>query len=159
MESHASQFRLVALRPGPAAGVTGERVHGRSTIRLHVPSPGERNRRPSRVLRVGKFMLGGDEPRLALPLIDIGLTRTCITFPPGTRLMKGELFDIVRPVRMRADGAFPSGGLRKVVALVKIVGMENEVRARVDILGGSLRKGVWAERFDDRRIAGRLYGF
>jgi len=134
-------------------------VHRRSNIRLHV-SPREQGiPRPSRALRFGRFILGGSEPQHELPLIDIGLTRTCITFPPGTRLLRGEMFEIVRPLRMRPDVTFPSGGLRKVVALVKIVGMENDARARVVVLGGSLRKGVWAERLDDRRVAGRLYGF
>jgi len=103
-------------------------------------------------------MLGGNEPRYELPLIDIGLTRSSITFSPGTRLAKGDMFEIVRPLRMRADFTSLSGGLRRIVALVKIVGVEDDVRARVEVLGGSLRGGVWAERFDDHRIAACLYG-
>ena len=141
MESHGSQIRIVTSRSGQSSGGSTAHpiVRRRLNVRLHVPSREQRTPRLPRVLRVGRFILGGDEPRHELPLIDIGLTRTCITFPRGTRLEIGEIFEIVRPVRVRADIALPSGGLRKVVALVKIVGLENDVRARVDVLGGSLR--------------------
>ena len=104
-------------------------------------------------------MLGGKEPQHELPLIDIGLAGTSITFPPGTRLANGEMFEITRPFGMRADFAPHSRGPRKVVALVKITGIEKEGRVHVEVIGGSLRRGVWAERFDDHRIAAHLYHF
>jgi len=161
MESRASQFRVVASRPGPAENrkPPGNRVRHRSNVRLYVTAPKGGNSRRSWVLRIGRFILGGKEPQHELPLIDIGLTRTSITFPPGTLPVRGEMFEIVRPFRMNADFTPPSRGLRKVVALVKIVGIEHGTRTRVEVLGGSLRRGVWAERFDERRIAGHLYDF
>jgi len=161
MDSPASQFRVVASRTDRAGNQKspGNRLRDRSNVRLFVPSLKEGNSHRPWVLRIGRFVLGGQEPQLELPLIEIGLARTSITFPPGTPLVHGEIFEIVRPLRGHAEFARPSRGLRKVVALVKIIGIEHEVRAQVQVLGGSVRSGVWAEKFDEHRIAAHLYDF
>lgn len=161
MESRASQFRVIDSQSGRGRNSNSpvNRFREPSEVRLFVHSPNGGNRRRSRALRIGRLILGGGEPQIELPLIDIGLKGTSITFPPGTTLAAGEVFEIVRPVMPGGGFWRPSGTLRKVVALVKIVGIEQHSRARVEVLGGTVRKGVWAERFDARRIAERLYGF
>jgi hypothetical protein len=161
MESRASQIRVVASRSGSAGNrkSPGNPFRDPSNVRLYVPSPKGGKYRRSRVLRIGRFKLGGGEPRHELPLIDIGLTRTFITFPPGTMLATGQMFEIIRPIRVHAGFIRPFRAFRKVVALVKIVGIGLEARARVEVLRGSVRGGLWAERSDERRIADTLYDF
>jgi len=161
MAIRVSQLRVIAYGPGSSENRTppGHRLRDRSSVRLFLHAPERGISRRAWVLRIGRFILGGNAPRLELPLIDIGLTRTFITFPPGTPLVQGEIFEVVRPVRRPAEFTRPSRGLRKVVALVRIAGIEHESRARVEVLGGSLRRGVWAEKLDEHRIAARLYDF
>jgi hypothetical protein len=63
-------------------------------------------------------------------------------FPPGTHLA-----DLTR--RLQSP--------RKVVALVKVIGIEGETRALVRVLKGSVIKGYWAERIEEDRIAALLH--
>jgi hypothetical protein len=44
-----------------------------------------------------------------------------------------------------------------VVALVKVTSVDGESRAVVNVLRGSVIKGYWAERVDERRIADLLH--
>lgn len=132
-------------------------MHNPPNIRLHVPSPVRKEARRPGVLRIGRFILFGGGPQYELSLIEISPARTSMMFPPGTTLATGELFEIVRPIRVRGESVRPSGGPRKVVALVKVVGVQGGNLALVRVLAGLLRRGFWAERLDENRIADRLY--
>jgi hypothetical protein len=109
------------------------------------------------MLRIGRLILRGGGPLYELPVIDLSLNKTSIVFPRGTPLAPGDVFRIVRPLKpgleFRADPAIP----RKVVALVKVTGVEDGTRAVVHVLRGSVRRGFWAERVDEARLAGLLY--
>lgn len=159
MESHASQFRIIASRPRSEMNreSLGIRSQDPSKMRLYVPAPARQESSRSGVLRIGRLILRGGGPHYELSLIDITLTRTSVTFPPGTPLAVGEIFEIVRPIRIHGEFTRPSMGPRKVVALVKIIGIEQETRALVHVLEGSVRRGFWAERVDENRLAGLLY--
>jgi hypothetical protein len=103
------------------------------------------------MLRIGRYILRGGGPLYELPVIDVGRKRTSLMFPRGTHLAVGEVFEIVRPIRTRGDFARSPEEPRKVVARVKVIGVEAETRARVDVLHGSVIKGYWAERVEEDR--------
>ena len=159
MESRASQLRIIASRPLLEKGrdpLTQE-SHDPMNIRLFVPHTLRRESRRSKVLRIGRFTLRGGGTLYELLLIDVSLNRTSIIFPPGTHLAVGEIFEIVRPIRAGDDSARRPESPRKVVALVKVIGVDAESRAVVKVLRGSVIKGYWAERVDEERIADLLY--
>jgi hypothetical protein len=106
-------------------------------------------------MRIGRFILGGGGPIYEIPLIDVSLKRTCLVFPRGTPLAVGEIFEIVRPIGTGGEFTRRPECPRKVVALVKIIGIEGEARALVHVLAGSVTKGYWAERVEEDRLAGR----
>jgi hypothetical protein len=67
-------------------------------------------------------------------------------FPGGTHIAVGDIFEIVRPIRFAGGFILPPGGPRKVVARVKVTGLDGERRALVQVLRGSVIRGYWAER-------------
>jgi len=159
MESRTSQFRIIASRPLPEGNrePTAKESHDPPRIRLFVPPIPRRESGRSRALRIGRFILRGGGPLHELPLIDVSLKRTCLMFPPGTHLAAGEIFEIVRPIRILGDLTRRLQSPRKVVALVKVIGIEGETRALVRVLKGSVIKGYWAERIEEDRIAALLH--
>jgi hypothetical protein len=159
MESRASQLRIIASRPLLEKGrdpLTKE-FHVPMNIRRFIPHTLRRESGRSRALRIGRFILRGRGPLYELLLIDVSLNRTSIMFPPGTHLGVGEIFEIVRPIRTGDDSPLRPKSPRKVVALVKVIGVGAESRAVVNVLWGSVIKGYWAERVDEDRIADLLY--
>ena len=154
MESRASQVRIVASRPlrGNVWDPLAEDAQNPTSIRLFVPQTPGREHGGSRALRIGRYILRGGGPLHHLPLIEVSKNRTCLMFQRGTRLAVGEIFDIVRPIRIRDDFARWPERPRKVVARVTIIGIERETLAIVHVLSGSVIKGYWAERVDKARI-------
>jgi len=69
----------------------------------------------------------------------------------------GEIFEIVRPISIRRHFTRRPESPRKVVALVKVVGIDGDPGALVHVLRGSVTKGYWAERVEEDRIAALLY--
>lgn len=159
MASHASQLRIVASRPllkrteGPFATGAPESP----VVRRFVPHSPRYQSGRTRALRIGRFVLRGGGPLHELPLIDVSRERTCLMFPRGTHPAVGDIFEIVRPIRIRDDFARSPGGPRRVVALVKVIGLERETRAFVHVLGGSVIKGYWAEKIEEDRLADFLH--
>lgn len=154
MESRASQVHIVASRPLPRNGmdpVTSD-SHYPPNIRLFVPQNPGRELGGSRALRIGRYILRGGGPLHELPLIEVSKNRTCLMFQRGTDLAVGQIFEIVRPIRVRDDFARWPERPRKVVARVKIIAIERETLAIVHVLSGSVIKGYWAERVDGTRI-------
>ncbi len=155
MESRASQFRVLTSR-GPLAGNRDSvptRLRDRPDISLFFSrSPAEASGR-SLSLRIGPYILRGGGPVYELPLIDLSRRRSYLMFPRGTPLVPGDIFEIVRPLRAR-DGCTPGPGkVRKAVARVVVLGVDEKSRARVRVLSGSIRKGFWAERVHEDRLA------
>jgi hypothetical protein len=159
MESHASQLRIIASQPLHAKDrdLLGKAAHDPMSIRPFVRRPLWREPGRSGALRIGRFILRGGGPVYEIPLIDVSVNRTSIMFPPGTDLAVGEIFEIVRPIRVTDDSAWRPESPRKVVALVKVTSVDGESRAVVNVLRGSVIKGYWAERVDERRIADLLH--
>jgi hypothetical protein len=116
-----------------------------------------REPRRIRTLRIGRFILHGGGPLHELPLIDVSLNRTTLMFPRGARLEEGDIFEIVRPVRITGDCTPRPGRPREVVALVKIIGLDGETRAFVHVLRGSVIRGYWAEKIEEDRLADFLH--
>ncbi len=110
-------------------------------------------------MRIGRFILRGGGPLYEIPLIDVSKNGTYLMFPRGLRLVVGEIFEIVRPIRISGDFLRKPERLRRVVARVKVVSVEAESRARVHVLSGSVIKGSWAERPEDDRRAPLLQRF
>lgn len=109
------------------------------------------------MLRIGRLILRGGGPLYEIPVIDVNLNRTSLMFPRGTPLARGDMFRIVRPLKSGLELSPDPATPRKVVALVKVVGVEAESRAIVHVLRGSVQKGFWAERVDEDWLAGLLY--
>lgn len=159
MESRAPQLGIITSRPLLEKGrdpLTKE-FHVPMNIRRFIPHTLRRESGRSRGLRIGRFILRGRGPLYELLLIDVNLNRTSIMFPPGTHLGVGEIFEIVRPIRILGDLTRRLQSPRKVVALVKVIGIEGETRALVRVLKGSVIKGYWAERIEEDRIAALLH--
>jgi hypothetical protein len=157
MESRASQVRIVASRtlPGKVRDPLAEDSHNPTNLRLFVRLNPGRDHGGSRALRIGRFILRGGGPFHELPLIEVSRNRTCLMFRQGTHLAVGQIYEIVRPIRIRDDfGRWPVRP-RKVVARVKILGIEGETRAIVHVLNGSVIRGYWAERVEMPRIEAR----
>jgi hypothetical protein len=108
-------------------------------------------------LRIGRLILRGGGPLYELPVIDVSLRQTSLMFPRGTPLAPGDMFRIVRPLMPGFEFTLDTATPRKVVALVKVIGVEAGTRAIVHVLRGSVRRGFWAERVDENRLAGLLY--
>jgi len=97
-------------------------------------------------LKIGRFLLGGRLPILDLRLIEVYRDGVFLTFPEGTTPAENEVFNVVRPVGRREDPVLASGCPRRVVAEVKIVKAVGATRTLVQVLWGSVIKGVGAER-------------
>jgi len=103
------------------------------------------------MVRFGPFILGENGPLYELPLIELTREGTYITFSEGGDPSQGDLFSIISPVGNREGLPLTRGALRKVVAVVKILRIEGERRALVEVLRGSVAKGSYAER-SDRKV-------
>ena len=97
-------------------------------------------------MRVGPLILGGNTIPLDIPVMELNLDGTFLTFPEETSLHEGEVFWIVRWMgtcrRPRVLSFLP----RRIVAIVKILRITGGTRAFVDVLKGSVVKGVCAEK-------------
>jgi hypothetical protein len=97
-------------------------------------------------LKIGPFLLGGRRPIHDLRLIDVTRDGVYLTFPEGTALAENEVYRIVRPIGRREDPVLVSGQPRRVVAEVRVVKAVGATRTLVQVLWGSVIKGVGAER-------------
>ena len=96
---------------------------------------------------IGPFMIGGNGPIYDLPLIELKRDgRVYLTFPEGTRPNVGDVYRIVRPVGFYGDDYSSFGRPRKTAAKVKILGASGGTRAEVQILKGSIIRGMSAEK-------------
>ena len=101
------------------------------------------------MVRVGSVIIGGKGELLELPLIDVSRRRSRIGVPPGTALAPGDLLQLVRPLRLPFSVSIPPTWARSVVALVRILAMEDQCCALVIVLKGSPIKGIFAEKIVD----------
>jgi hypothetical protein len=98
-------------------------------------------------IALGPFVWGGNEPIYDLPLIELRRSgEVYITFPDGVNLSVGEVYLIVRPIGLSGDGYFFLGQPRRSVAKVKIGMITGQTRAQIQVLGGSVIRGVSAEK-------------
>lgn len=97
-------------------------------------------------LKIGSFLLGGRRPIHDLRLIDLTRDGVYLTFPEGTALAENEVYRIVRLIGRREDPVLVSGQPRRVVAEVRVVKAVGATRTLVQVLWGSVIKGLGAER-------------
>jgi hypothetical protein len=97
-------------------------------------------------LKIGRFLFGGRLPILDLRLIEVNRDGVYLTFPEGATPAENEVFNVVRPVGRCEDPVLASGRPRRVVAEVKVVKAVGATRTLVQVLWGSVIKGIGAER-------------
>ena len=97
-------------------------------------------------LKIGPFLLGGSRPIHNLSLIDVNQRGVYLTFSEGTLLAEREVFRVVRPLTRRTDPTLASGQPRRIVAEVKVVKVTGRTSVLVQVLRGSVIKGLGAER-------------
>jgi len=101
--------------------------------------------RTGMALSIGSFLYGGTRPIYDLRLIDVSRHGVYLSFESGATISEGEVFRIVRPLRRRTDAVLRRGEARKVVARVKVLRVEDPSRALVQVLQGSVIRGIGAE--------------
>jgi hypothetical protein len=97
-------------------------------------------------LKIGPFLLGGSGPIHNLSLIDVNQRGVYLTFSERTLLAENDVFRVVRPLTRRTDPTLASGQPRRIVAEVKVVKVTGRTSVLVQVLRGSVIKGLGAER-------------
>jgi len=101
------------------------------------------------MLRMGSVILGGRGELFDLPLIDVSRRGTRIVFPETAGLAPGDLVQIMRPLRLPFSIQVPPAWARSVVALVRVIAIEDQYCALVLVLQGKPIKGIFAEKIVD----------
>ncbi len=108
-------------------------------------------------MRIGPLIFGGNTTPLDLPIMELKRDGVYLTFPEETVLHEGEVFWIVRWVGSYGHPRIISFLPRRIVATVKILKITGGTRAFVDVLEGSVVKGVCAEKVPSNHFAARVH--
>ncbi len=134
-------------------GTTGSRSFSREEIRISpqqvmqqegkVKRYSDRWRKQSLGLAFFPWRISRKDGLRKIEAIELSRNAIYLLFPKGTDLAAGEVYKIMCPLRGFGDDHL---FIRKIVAVVKVREVVDRVKARIEVVEGSVLKGTCAEK-------------